>query len=250
MKRLILYIFILIFGFGFAQTPESLFNKANAAYKKGDYQNAISLYEKALQSGKVAPEIYFNLGNAYYKSNRIAPSIYYYEKALKLKPGDEDIRYNLQLANQMKLDKIEKVPENILLRIKKRINRIFNYDTWAWIAVISAIAGFLIFGLFLFTKQANTKRLAFVGMFISLFLLIFAWYNADFGYRLSQVKYGIVFNPKTELMTEPNLTSDVVISLHEGSKVQVLKNDGDWYLVKLPDGKKAWLPKEDVRVIK
>ncbi|HFX17959.1 MAG TPA: SH3 domain-containing protein, partial [Flavobacteriales bacterium] len=52
-----------------------------------------------------------------------------------------------------------------------------------------------------------------------------------------------------DLMTEPNLTSDVVINLHEGSKVKILKDDADWYLVKLPDGKKAWIPKADVKII-
>ncbi len=249
MKTICLYISFFMSLTLAAQNAESLFKQANEAYKKGDYQAAITAYEKALQTDSIAPELYFNLGNAYYKLNRIAPSIYYYEKALKLNPDDEDARYNLQLANQMKLDKIDHVPQNILARFKTKMNRLFAYDTWAWLSVFSAFLGLLVFIIFLFTKNANTKRITFVVMWLSLFLMIFTWYNAALGQKQSEVKYAIIFTPKVDLMTEPNLTSDVVASLHEGAKVRLLKADGDWDLVKLADGKKAWIPQSDIKII-
>jgi len=247
MKKLIflyiLFINLMVFG------QDDLFQQANNAYKKGDYQTAVSLYEKAMQSDKASGELYFNLGNTYYKLNQIAPSIYYYEKAKQLLPADEDVQYNLSLANQMKLDKIEQVPENLLLRWKKQVNRLFSYDIWAWISIVSAFLGLLAFGSFLFTKNANVKRLTFAGMFIALFLLLFAWYNAGYSKKLAGEKYAIVFSPQVDLMTEPNLTSDKVLTLHEGAKVKLIREDGDWELVKLPDGKKAWLPKADIRIL-
>jgi tetratricopeptide (TPR) repeat protein len=249
MKK-ILYISIIFITISvWSQKPEELFSQGNEAYKKGDYQTAISLYEKVLQSGKQSEELFFNLANAYYKLNQIAPSIYYYEKALQLNPGDDDALYNLSLANQMKLDKINQVPENVLLRFKKTINRIFSFDTWAWLAVVSAFAGLIIFLIFLFTTNANTKRWAFSGMFISLFLVLFTWYNAHYGKQLSTQKYGIVFANQVDILTEPNLTADKVTTLHEGTKVQLLRTDGDWQLIKLPDGKKAWIPKTDVKAL-
>ncbi len=247
MKK-IFFLYILLSGF-WAVAQTALFNQANEAYKKGDYQTAISLYEKALQNGKASGEVYYNLGNAYYKLNQIAPSIYYYEKALQYLPGDEDVIYNLGLANQMKLDKIEKVPENLFVRIKKKINRLFAFNTWAWLTVAFGFLGLLAFGIFLFSANPNYKRISFVIMFISLFLWIFSWFNAEYGRHLAQQKYAIIFVPETDLLTEPNLTADKVISLHEGTKVQVLKTEGDWDLVKLPDGKKAWLPKADVKLL-
>jgi len=249
MKKILFITGFLATFFLQAQSAENFFKKGNEAYKKGDYQTAITAYEKVRQTDSIAPELYFNLGNAYYKLNRIAPSIYYYEKALKLKPDDEDIRYNLQLANQMKLDKIDQVPESFLLRTKKNINKLFDYNTWAWLVVLSAILGLLAFVIFLFTKNTNTKRLTFVVMWGSLFLLIFTWYNADYGKKLSQQHYAIVFPAKVDVMTEPNLTSDIVMTLHEGSKIKILKKDADWYLVKLPNGKKAWIPQSEIKII-
>jgi len=249
MRRFIIHIFFWSVLALQAQAPDNFFKQGNEAYKQGDYQTAISQYEKALQSHQEAPELYFNLGNSYYKLNRIAPSIYYYEKALKLNPSDEDVRHNLSLANQMKLDKIDQVPQSAITKFKNNINRLFTYNSWALLTVLSAFAGLILFVIFLFTKNANTKRLTFVAMFLSLFLLIFAWLNADYGKHQTQVKYGIVFSQKTDLMTEPNMTSDNLIVLHEGAKVKILKQKDNWYLVQLPDGKKAWVPQSDLRII-
>ncbi len=249
MKKIIT-TFLLFYGLlFFAQKPNDLFKQGNLAYKKGDYHTAISLYEKALENDVEAPELYYNLGNAYYKLNRIAPSIYFYEKAIKLAPGDEDVRYNLKLANRMKLDQIEQVPENILLRTNKSINRLFAYNTWAWLAVFIAFGGLFAFIWFLFTQNPNIKRITFVIMWISLLLLFFTWYNAELGQKQDRIQYAIIFTPKVDLKTEPNLTADSVVELHEGTKVKLLKADGDWYLVQLPDGKKAWIPATDIRVL-
>lgn len=249
MKKFVIVLSLLFFGFSQAQEPIDVFAKANEAYKKGDYQKAIGLYEKAMQKDEVSGELYYNLGNAYYKINQIAPSIYYYEKAMQLLPNDEDLRYNLSLVDQMKMDKIDKVPENILLRYKKKMNVLFSYNTWAILAVFWAFFGLLTFGIFLFSHKINLKRISFVWMFLSLFFLLFSWYNADFGKKLSNQKYGIIFSPHVNLLTEPNLTSDKVFDLHEGTKLKVLRKSGEWELVKLPDGKKGWLPAADIRLL-
>jgi SH3-like domain-containing protein len=34
--------------------------------------------------------------------------------------------------------------------------------------------------------------------------------------------------------------------LHEGTKVQMLENVGEWTQVKIADGKQAWLKKENI----
>ncbi len=249
MKKILILTVWLIASVNFAQTPEELFTQANAAYKTGDFNTAINKYEKALQLGKQSFESYYNLGNAYYKLNKIAPSIYYYEKAKLINPDDEDLNYNLQLTDQLKMDKIEQVPENVLLRLKKKMTRMFSYNTWAYLTIFWAFFGVLVFGTFLFSQNVSIKRMAFAGMFISLFLLLFSWYNANFARQLHQEKYAIVYQPKVTLLTEPNLSSDKIVDLHEGTKVKVLKKDEDWQMVQLPNGKKGWLPDEEIRVV-
>ncbi len=249
MKKIffLLYIFELFAVSSMAQ--ENDFSKGNEAYKKGKYQEAIKYYEQSLEGKTHSAEIYYNLGNAYYKTNKIAPSIYFYEKALKLNPKDEDIKHNLALANQMKLDKIEKVPQSFTKKLQKNIALIFNFNTWAVMTVLWSFIGLLAFSMFIFSKKTSIKRLGFAWMFISLFMLLFSWYFAGISQQIANEKYGIVFVPKTEIHAEPNLSADNVAQLHEGTKVQILKEEDDWYYIKLPDGKKAWIAKGDIKII-
>ena len=249
MKRNFVLILVFIGLFTTAQTPNALFEQANIAYKNKKYQVAADLYTKALASGKQSGDVFFNLANAYYKLNKIAPAIYNYERAKLMNPADEDINQNLRLANQMKMDKITPVPENILLRLKKKMTHLFSYNTWAYLTIFWAFIGMLVFGIFLFIKKTNIKRIAFAGMFISLFLLLFSWYNANYARTLSREKYAIIFSPKTDLLNEPNRSADNIVTLHEGTKVQVLRAEDGWKQVKLPNGKKGWLPNDTFVII-
>jgi tetratricopeptide (TPR) repeat protein len=99
----LLMLLVLIPSSSFAQ--KSLKALGDEAYGKGNYQQAINDYEQLLKQG-VSAEVYYNLGNAYYRSENITKAIINYERALLLSPGDEDIRFNLQLARSKTIDKI------------------------------------------------------------------------------------------------------------------------------------------------
>lgn len=79
----ILYAFLLISQVFFAQNG---FEKGNALYQKGQYQQAVEEYENVIKEDKLqSAELYFNLANSYYKLNKVAPSIYNYEKSAGFK---------------------------------------------------------------------------------------------------------------------------------------------------------------------
>lgn len=86
---------------------ESSWQSANQFYSDGNYEDAVNQYESILNSGYESSELYFNLGNAYFKLNQIPSAILYYEKARKLAPEDEQINFNLSLANSRIVDKME-----------------------------------------------------------------------------------------------------------------------------------------------
>ena len=54
---------------------------------------------KVIGRGYESWELYYNLGNAFYKNRQIGPAILNYEKARKLAPNNEDVLFNLELAN-------------------------------------------------------------------------------------------------------------------------------------------------------
>ena len=108
LNSFLIILFSLFASQLLADDSSSLFKQANDFYAKNEFQKAIALYEKVEATGMVSAELYYNIGNAYYKNNEIGKAILNYERAKKINPEDEDINFNLKLANQKTEDKIEK----------------------------------------------------------------------------------------------------------------------------------------------
>ena len=81
------------------------YNLGNALYKKNQYSDAVSTYQKALKNAKTKEQktaALYNLGNAYYKNKQQKEAIDSYKQALKLDPNNQTILKNLQIALQKK----------------------------------------------------------------------------------------------------------------------------------------------------
>ena len=82
-----------------ADSRESLFLEGNKCYQSGQYEEALSAYQRILDAGFESGPLYYNMGNCCYKLSRIGPSILYYERAARSIPADEDLNANLAMAN-------------------------------------------------------------------------------------------------------------------------------------------------------
>ena len=81
------------------------YNLGNALYKKNQYSDAVSTYQKALKNAKTKEQktaTLYNLGNAYFKNKQQKEAIDSYKQALKLDPNNQTILKNLQIALQKK----------------------------------------------------------------------------------------------------------------------------------------------------
>ena len=81
------------------------YNLGNTLYKKNQYSDAVSTYQKALKSAKTKEQktaTLYNLGNAYFKNKQQKEAVDSYKQALKLDPNNQTILKNLQIALQKK----------------------------------------------------------------------------------------------------------------------------------------------------
>jgi tetratricopeptide (TPR) repeat protein len=81
--------------------PEASYNLGNSIYEQNRLPEAISQYEKAIESAKdpaLKSRAYYNKGNAHFQNKEYDKSIEAYKNALKLMPTDEDAKKNLMLA--------------------------------------------------------------------------------------------------------------------------------------------------------
>lgn len=234
----------------FAQTPEQLFETGNSQYAQNNYEAAIQNYEKVLDAGYASAAVYFNLANANYKLNRIAPSIYNYEKALALKPNDKEIKNNLQFAQNMTIDAITPLPQNVFKKWYNQILGVFTIDGWASLTVAFSLLFTLCFLIYYFTTRVGGKRAFFTLSFITLGLgilsLVFTFQAKS---NAKNREFGVVFSSEAEIKNEPNMGSEQTFILHEGTKVRILEEQGDWQMIRLADGKEGWIPKNSLKII-
>lgn len=250
MKRVIVFIFILLNVYGFAQTNQELFSNANKFYELGEFNEAISLYKKIEKSGEISADLYYNLGNSYYKLNEVAPSIYYFEKALKVNPSHEDAANNLRFANRMTIDEIESLPKTFLQKIGANVIHQFSFETWAAVAVIASFLAAILFLFYYFSKTTKQKLLFFnLSLIVSVLfaITIFFAFSAYNFYKKNRA--AIIFDAKVEINNAPSGRSEVIFELHEGTKVLILDDLDNWKKIKLADGKIGWINSNSLKEI-
>ncbi len=251
MKQIISILFVVLSFVSIKAQNTTLFEEGNTLYNEGKYAEAIDKYMAVLETGTHSSELYYNIGNAHYKLNNIAPSIYYFEKALLLNPNDKDIKNNLAYAENMTIDAIEVVPEVGFSKIIKNITNNFNFDIWAWGAVIFALLYVSLVLLYYFSYASGRKRFAFITSIVCLFGICITLAFAFNKYQIDKKDNpGIIFAQESQVKTEPNLRSEESFRLHEGTKVQVLETVDDWKKIRLSDGKTGWIASEDVKILK
>lgn len=234
----------------FAQQPLELKASADAAYVAGDFAIAVDGYEQVLAQGQVSAEVHFNLGNAYFKSGRIASSILDYERAQKLAPQDEDIAFNLKLAQLSIKDRIEVMPELFFITWWKATLRALPMDGWAWSAIISLLLVLLGLGIFRFSASEGLRRTLFYTAILVGLWGLFSGYAAQQQYhRLLNDDRAVVMRPTVNVKSAPEQGGKDLFVIHEGLVVQVTETIGNYYRIRLADGNVGWVPQEAVEGI-
>ena len=164
MKNLVIIISLLILAIS-AQAQlaqqESIMEQANLADSSEDFSTAVSNYESVLASDYESADLYFNLGNAHFKLGNIPAAILYYEKAWKMDPTDENIHFNLDLANSRIIDKMEPVPEFFLKTWLKMARDLFSSDQWAKLVIIGFILSLFSIAIFIISRTVVMRKLSF-----------------------------------------------------------------------------------------
>ena len=173
-----------------------------------------------------------------------------YERALLLEPGDGDIRFNLQLARQKSVDKIEPVGDFFLHRWFDKVQNMGAADSWAQTGIVCFILFIGCLILFFFSKWIHLKKIGFYLGLVFLVLVIFA--NIFAGNQKDELvnrKSAIVFAPTVTVKSSPDASGTDLFILHEGTKVSVKSKLGDWNEIEMEDGNVGWMPSKDMEII-
>jgi len=236
-------ILIILGSFSASYGSNVLIERANKAYTDGHYEEASGLYQKVIDAGNESPELFYNMGNTLFKMNNFPGAILWYERAKRLDPGNEDIDFNLNVANTKIADKIEPVPEMFYLRWYYGLVNQLPTDGWAWISILcflAAIAGatlYLVATRLFFRKTGFWASATFLILF--LFSTVFALSARN---QVHNVHEAIIFTPSVTVKSSPDEKSVDLFVLHEGAKVRIMDKIGIWYEIRIANGSVGWLP--------
>lgn len=225
--------------------------QGDSAYIRNDFTSAIQVYESLLHSKGEAAEVYYNLGNSYYKMGDMAKAILNYERALLLKPGDGDIRSNIEIARSKTVDKINAAPQIFFVSWTNSLINFMGADGWAKFGAVSFIL--LIVGLyfFIFSKKVILKKIGFIAS-ISLLVIVvlsnvFASHQKN---RLINRTDAIIMAPSVTVKSTPNESGTDLFIIHEGRKVSIKDNAmKEWKEIILEDGNVGWVKTADLEII-
>ncbi len=243
MNRFFLLLVLLMFNLS-VESQESVannFTTANIAYEKQDFQKAIRIYEDILTTGTVSAELFYNLANSYYQQGAIGKAILYYEKSLLLN-DQEDTRYNLNIARSQQLDQLSSVGATPVQWWNNMVQK-FSANGWTLLMIImlwGTIAGWI---LWLVGKERTHRKRGFTAGIIGIPLVLLIAFIANTATSLeANSGRAILLEKEIDLRISPDPKGQVLSTLHEGVKLNLLEEINDWYHVRLINGDQGWLP--------
>jgi len=249
MKQFFILTAILFATFNLS-AQNDMFQQANEAYSKNEFQVAANLYEELLKANGESAIVYYNLGNSYYKLNETAQSILNFERALLLEPGNKDIRFNLEIARLKAVDRIEPVEDFFLTEWFHSIQNLLSTDAWSNFSIVCFILMIVCLFLFYFSRRIFLKK---SGFYVGLGLLICVVLGNCFAYnqkkKLTNRNSAIIFAPTTTIKSSPDNSGTDLFILHEGTKVELKNKLGDWNEIETADGNVGWIKNSEIEVI-
>lgn len=256
MKSALRYIFTILFICSFGRgaysqgTSTDKFIQGVTYFSSGSYQEALKIWTDIYNTGYRSSNLDYNIGNAYFKLNNIPAAILFYERAYLLNPADENINYNLQIARTLIVDRFQEIPELFFVRWYNFISLFLSTNSWAKISITSFITCLILLSLYIYSSRYRHK---ITGFWLAVFFFILSLASLAFTVRNKSLVYdshkAIISSPLVNGKSSPANSGTDLFILHEGTKVSIEDEVGEWFEVRLSDGNKGWVPANSLSVI-
>lgn len=231
-------------------SPERLWDRANTAYINGDFHAAAELYEQILARGLSSMKLYYNLANACFKEGRLGKAILFYHRALRLAPGNDDIRYNLSVAEARTKDNIEQIPEFFVTEWMRGMRRLMSCTAWSIFSLAALVCALALFLAYLLAQRLSLRKAGFYGTLVAAAVFVLSgWFALGERREMLDDTQAVVMASSTAVKSSPDKSATDLFVLHEGTLVEITNRLDNWCEVTIADGKKGWLECKTVETI-
>lgn len=224
---------------------QDTFQEANDLYTSESYDSALVLYQEILDEGEYSFEVFYNMGNSYFRTNQLGNAILYWEKARKVRPSDGQTIENLNFAYRLAKDKFDVDVKSI------GFIKAFIYEKspnfWSILSLVVVIILSITLYLFFVSKHDTTHQISFylsiVGFICLVTVIVFASMHKSY---METSNEAIVTAPRVQVLTAPTDGSEESFPLHEGTKVEIIKEENDWAEIQVNQDSRGWVRLESL----
>lgn len=246
MKKTGMILLLLLLTLS-AETIEQFFEKANNFYSEKNYDSAAFYYDKALTLEESSTLLY-NRGNCAFRLGSLGEAIWLYEKALLRNPQSEDIQKSLAYVETQIIDKKLSVEASLFEKAFTFIQGILPIKIQLWFLFVLSLL--FAVSLYFILFRAGNRRILYI--YISgTILFIYLIFGSSAIIKIIQSesdRNAIVMVNSCNAVNEP-VGKTVIFSAHEGTKVKIIKNSGEWVQVALANGTSGWMRRKDLGII-
>lgn len=224
------------------------FEVGNARYAEGDYAGALTAWEGAREAGYVSGALLYNMGNAYYRLDDVGRAVLFYERARLLLPDQPELAHNLEMARARTEDRFARLPPPVWTRAWRGVVRAVGAGGLfgAGLALYLAAAALASVRVLRGPRGAWHRRALAVSAVLAT-VLLGAAFAASLDGRLGRA--AVVLAPAAPLRDAPDPAAEASLDVHEGAVVDVVRDEGAWIEVRLPDGTRGWLPADAAEAV-
>jgi tetratricopeptide (TPR) repeat protein len=245
------------FAASFGEADARTFDEANRYYRRGQYQEALRIYEDLMKIRGPTRDLCYNAGNAAFqvyrdttatnREGKLAAAIRSYEMARRLSPSDEDVAHNLDFSRRLVSDRIQAPEPNALMLALFFYYYLASVPTLTLLAAIAfLLAGMAATARLLLPRDRESLRMAgAVVLFVALGLWAILLASAIVKHRSTSLEgRAWVRTESADVRTEPRPDAPVALEIHEGTRVRMVGTVENWIQVRLEDGRRGWIPEE------
>lgn len=218
---------------------------ANDLALKLKYQEALSIYNKVINTNHENAYVYYNMANIYYRLGEIEKSILFYNRAKILAPRDENIEANFRYVVSKTEDKIFEVPAPFLNLILVWLNDFEFWELVKGLILVNILFWVcLTINIWFKTELVNNFKKSVAVLLIAMI--------ASVGAKLYHQKNyltGVAMAEQIEIKSGQGNNNITLFQLHKGAIVRILGEENGWYEIQLSDKKSGWAPQKTITKI-
>ena len=231
---------------------QEVFEAANVAASRGDYQTAIAGYQRLVEAGVRDGDVYFNLATAFAQAGDYPRAILNFERALEIRPNDTKTRDSLRSAEQtLEETRAEAEGEAMIQRtssMSEALYASFTEDALAYALVVANLVFFLCLG---WSWAMRRRKGLLIAIAVSAGLAL-GFCALGLGVKAGMFRDGlraIALDDRVSLREGPDARARVRGEARGGDRAEVIAVDADFLKLRVVSGAEGWAEAASVGLV-